>query len=141
MHFAPMVIYTVSLTKILYILFRVIQYPVRVLNTEPTRNASFLILAPTNIRSLIYAYVLKCFSVIHLKSSLRKNKKKSKKFTEIEEITKQFQITSHRLKLPCFPSNCSGPPPSVLRGFSSRQVTLNLRMALFFPAFFAYVQQ
>lgn len=29
-------------------------------------------------------------------------KRKSKKFTEIEEITKQFQITSHRLKLPCF---------------------------------------
>lgn len=71
MHFVPMVIYTVSLTKILYILFRIIQYPVRVLNTEPTRNASFLILAPTNIRSLIYAYVLKCFSIIHLKSSLR----------------------------------------------------------------------
>ena len=72
MHFVPMVIYTVSLTKILYILFRVIQYPVRVLNTEPTRSASFLILAPIKIRSLIYAYVLKCFSVISFKKFFKK---------------------------------------------------------------------
>ena len=40
MHFAPMVIYTVSLTKILYILFRVIQYPVRVLNLLKTSTSN-----------------------------------------------------------------------------------------------------
>lgn len=39
------------------------------------------------------------------------NKSKPKKFTDIKQVTKQFQIINYRFKLPCSLLNCQGSSP------------------------------